>query len=46
MERQQDQPRFPGQETGIIRVLIKQSEQEASYQIGFELFDEEQNDDS
>lgn len=46
MEQQQEKQLFPGQETGIIRVLIKQSEHEESFQLSFELFDEEQNEDS
>jgi len=44
MEQQQDKKPFPGQETGIIRVLIKRSEHEESVQLSFDLFDEEPND--
>lgn len=42
----EQQELFPGQEIGIIRVLIKQSEHEESYQLLFDLFDEELIEDS
>lgn len=46
MEQQQEKQSFPGQETGVIRVLIKQSEHEESLESCLDLFDEELNEDS
>ncbi|WP_154676005.1 hypothetical protein [Bacillus dakarensis] len=46
MEQKHINHPFPGQETGIIRILIKQSEHEESFQLSLDLFDEEQNEDS
>jgi len=41
MEQQQIMQPFPGQATGIIRVLIKRFEDEESVQLSFDLFDDE-----
>ena len=41
MSPQKDNPLFPGQERGIIRILIKRGQEEGSVQLRLDLFDEE-----
>jgi len=45
MEQEQDKALFPGQKKGLIRVFIKQGEQEESAQLHFYLFDDEPEDE-
>jgi hypothetical protein len=41
MEQKQDKPLFPGQKKGLIRIFIKNGQQEESVQLRFNLFDDE-----
>ncbi|MCA1010378.1 hypothetical protein [Halobacillus halophilus] len=41
MPPQKDNTLFPGQERGIIRILIKKGQEEGAVQLRLNLFDEE-----
>ncbi|MGV2620745.1 UNVERIFIED_CONTAM: hypothetical protein N8J90_06140 [Halobacillus marinus] len=41
MSKKKDNAPFPGQENGVIRILIKRGQEEGAVQLRLELFDEE-----